>query len=72
MSRKIVRIKEGENYITLNVLLKLTNIISTGGEAKYYLKENEVLVNDVLEDRRGRKLYPGDIVKVEGKEFEIN
>ncbi|MCR4660507.1 MAG: S4 domain-containing protein YaaA [Clostridia bacterium] len=72
MNRKIVRIKEGENYITLNVLLKLTNIISTGGEAKYYLQENEVLVNDILENRRGRKLYPGDVIKVEGKEFEIN
>ena len=72
MSEKIVRIKDGENFITLNVLLKLTNIISTGGQAKYYLQENEVFVNDVLENRRGRKLYPGDIVKVEGKEFEIN
>ena len=72
MSKKIVRIKDDENFITLNVLLKLTNIISTGGQAKYYLTENEVFVNDVLENRRGRKLYPGDIVKVEGQEFEIN
>ena len=71
MSRKVIKIKDGENYITLNVLLKLTNIISTGGQAKYYLSDNEVLVNDILENRRGRKLYPGDVVKVEGKEFEI-
>ena len=71
MSKEIVRIKDGENYITLNVLLKLTNIISTGGQAKYYLQDNEVFVNDVLENRRGRKLYKGDVVKVEGKEFEI-
>ena len=72
MSKKIIRIKDGEDFITLNVLLKLTNIISTGGQAKIYLAENEVFVNDVLENRRGRKLYPGDIVKVEGQEFEIN
>ena len=71
MSKKVVRLKDGESYITLNVLLKITNIISTGGQAKYYLQENEVLVNDILENRRGRKLYPGDVVKVEGKEFEI-
>lgn len=71
MSKEIVRIKDGENYITLNVLLKLTNIISTGGEAKYYLANNEVKVNEILENRRGRKLYPGDLVKVEGREFEI-
>lgn len=71
MSKKMIRLKDGENYITLNVLLKITDIISTGGQAKYYLAENEVLVNDILENRRGRKLYPGDVVKVEGKEFEI-
>ena len=71
MSKKVVRLKDGESYITLNVLLKITDIISTGGQAKYYLAENEVLVNDILENRRGRKLYPGDVVKVEGKEFEI-
>lgn len=71
MSKKVVHLKDGESYITLNVLLKITDIISTGGQAKYYLAENEVLVNDILENRRGRKLYPGDVVKVEGKEFEI-
>ena len=71
MSRKMVQIKDGESYITLNVLLKLTNIISTGGEAKYFLANNEVLVNGILENRRGRKLYPGDVVKVSGQEFEI-
>lgn len=65
MKEKTVKIKEGENYITLNILLKLTEIISTGGQAKYYLQENEVLVNDLPENRRGRKLYPGDVVKVE-------
>lgn len=72
MGKEIVRIKDGENYITLNVLLKLTNIISTGGEAKYYLVNNKVYVNDILENRRGRKLYKGDVVKVEGKVFEID
>lgn len=71
MSKQVVCVKDGENYITLNVLLKFTNIISTGGEAKYYLQNHEVLVNDILENRRGRKLYPGDVVKVEGHEFEI-
>ena len=72
MGKEIVRIKDGENYITLNILLKLTNIISTGGEAKYYLANNEVYVNDILENRRGRKLYKGDVVTVKGKVFEID
>ena len=71
MSEKIIKIKEGEDYLTLNVLLKITGIISTGGQAKYYLQENEVYVNDILENRRGRKLYPGDLIKVEGKVFKV-
>lgn len=68
---KVVKIKEGEAYITLNVLLKLTGIIDTGGQAKYYLQENEVLVNGELENRRGRKLYPGDKIEVENQTFMV-
>lgn len=52
------------DYIELKNLLKITNTIQTGGEAKYYLQENFVLVNEVEENRRGRKLYPGDRVKI--------
>lgn len=58
-------------YITLQQLLKIEDIISSGGESKYFLANNEVYVNGELENRRGKKLYPGDIVKVLGKEFKI-
>lgn len=71
MREKELRIKAGEEYITLNVLLKLAGIIDTGGMAKIYLMENDVLVNGELENRRGRKLYPGDIVEAEGQKFVI-
>ena len=59
------------DYITLQQLLKIEDIISSGGEAKYFLANNEVYVNGEFENRRGRKLYPNDIVKVSGKEFKI-
>lgn len=49
-------------FITLGQLLKEEAIIPTGGAAKRYLKENTVLVNGDADDRRGRKLYPGDEV----------
>ena len=58
-------------YITLQQFLKIENFISSGGEAKYYLQDNIVYVNNELENRRGRKLYPNDIVIVEEKEFKI-
>lgn len=52
------------DYIELQNVLKKENIISTGGEAKIFLQMNKIFVNDILENRRGRKLYPGDKVKV--------
>ena len=49
----------------------MTNTIQTGGEAKYYLQENYVLINGEKDNRRGRKLYPGDQVEIEGKIYLI-
>ena len=66
-----VQIKPGEEYITLNILLKIEEIIQTGGMAKAYLQENVVLVNDEPDNRRGRKLYPGDIVIIENIKYLI-
>ena len=66
-----IQLKSDQEFITLQSLLKITDIISTGGMAKVYLMENGVLVNGELEDRRGRKLYPGDKVEVEGRTFVI-
>ncbi len=53
-------------YITLGQLLKMTGIISTGGEAKFYLADTAVVVNGDDEQRRGRKLRAGDIVVFAG------
>ena len=50
------------DLITLGQLLKELSLISSGGMAKHYLNEHLVLVNDEVENRRGRKLYPQDRV----------
>ena len=65
------RVKIDTEYITLQQLLKMEDFISSGGQAKYYVQENSVFVNNELDNRRGRKLYPGDVVKIENKEFVI-
>ncbi len=71
MKTKEVFLKENEEFITLNVLLKITGIIPTGGMAKLYLAENSVLVNGEEENRRGRKLYENDVIEVENKSYVI-
>ncbi|WP_426450411.1 S4 domain-containing protein YaaA [Paenibacillus sp. S-38] len=53
-------------YITLGQFLKLADCISTGGQAKPFLEETPITVNGEPEHRRGRKLRPSDIIKVQG------
>jgi len=59
-------IKIGTEYITLGQFLKLSDCIATGGHAKFFLQENKVVINGEEDNRRGRKLYPGDKLEVEG------
>lgn len=49
-------------YITLGQLLKEAGVIDSGGQAKWFLQENSVLVNGELDTRRGRKLRADDTV----------
>ena len=65
------QIKIFTEFVTLGQFLKLANLIQSGGEAKFYLKENKVIVNGEEDNRRGRKLYSGNIVEVEKQTFEI-
>jgi ribosome-associated protein len=57
-------VKINTEYITLGQLLKHVNIASSGGMVKAILAEYKITVNDLLEARRGKKLYPGDKVSV--------
>ncbi|MGO4889014.1 S4 domain-containing protein YaaA [Anaerobacillus sp. MEB173] len=51
-------------YITLGQLLKEVGLIDTGGMAKWFLSEHDVLLNGQLENRRGKKIYNNDIVEI--------
>lgn len=52
------------DFITLQALLKETDIIPTGGAIKSFLAEHTVLVNGEDEKRRGKKLRLGDQVEL--------
>lgn len=60
-----------DEFITLAQLLKACDIVYSGGEAKAYLADMEVLVNGEQENRRGKKLRSGDIVETNGVRIEI-
>lgn len=70
-SRKAVRVKIDTEFIKLDSFLKAASLASSGGEAKLLIMEGMVRVNGETETRRGRKLYPGDRVEIEGKSFTV-
>ena len=72
MVQKSIKLRKDEDFITLGILLKLVGIIDTGGQAKWFLSENAVLVNGEEENRRGRKLYHGDQIFVQNQSFIID
>lgn len=59
------------DFITLGQFLKATDHIGSGGEAKFFLFEETVLVNQERKTERGKKLYPGDRVKLKKVEYLI-
>jgi len=57
--------------LRLDQFLKWQGLVGTGGEAKFRIQRGDVRVNDELEQRRGRKLEPGDRVKLAGQEHVV-
>ena len=58
-------------YIRLGQLLKLVDLIRSGGEEKIFVLTHAIQVNGVQENRRGRKLYSGDIVVIDQQTYTI-
>jgi len=61
---------EGE-FITITQLLKVLDYIGSGGEAKYFLFENVVLLNDAEIYEKKKKIKKGDVVTINNKKITI-
>lgn len=59
------------DYITLGQFLKEESIISSGGQAKFYLQDSPVSLNGAPEGRRGKKLHVGDRLEINGQKYEF-
>jgi ribosome-associated protein len=59
------------DMIRLGQLLKLADVVDSGGELHEFLAGEEVRVNGEPETRRGRQLHPGDVVTVTDNVFVI-
>lgn len=58
-------------FIKLQDLLKLADVVSTGGEAKIEVQEGAVLVNGDICTQRGKKIRPGDTVTFDGADYGV-
>lgn len=57
--------------MTLGQLLKTQSYVSSGGEAKHRIHEFDIKVNGEPENRRGRKLFIGDVIEIDGSVYEL-
>jgi len=53
-----------KEIMTLAQFLKANDYVNSGGQAKYFLKEYVVKVNQIETNERGKKLYPNDTVSI--------
>ena len=55
----------------LDQFLKLTGVVQTGGEAKMIIQSGKILVNGIIENRRGRKLNDGDQINFANETYIV-
>lgn len=58
-------------YIKLEALLKYTGIAETGGAAKEIIADGIVTVDGQVCTQRGKKLYPGSVVRLDNLEITV-
>ena len=64
-------LRAGEEFIRLGQVLKAAGFVENGGQAKEVIQDGFVSVNGEVETRRGRKLYPNDVVSYEENELTV-
>ena len=60
-----------DDFIKMGQLLKLASLVSSGVEAKVVIQDGLVKVNGEVETRRGKKIYPQDVVEYNGQEVTV-
>lgn len=64
-------VKINDEFIKLDQFLKYISIAGTGGHAKYLISEGHIEVNGHVVLQRGKKIRPGDTVRIQIEEEHI-
>lgn len=64
-------VKINTQFIQLQSFLKFKGIAETGGQAKEFIQDGIIRVNDEVCTARGKKIRPGDIISAFAVDYEI-
>lgn len=66
-----MEIKIRDEFIKLGQALKLAGVVEEGVEAKFVIQDGLVKVNGEVDERRGRKVYEGDVISFNGQDIKV-
>lgn len=69
--KNIEKIKISTEFIKLDQFLKWIAVVDSGSEAKEVILDGKVKVNDEVETKRGRKIYPEYKVEIFDKTYIV-
>lgn len=69
--KNIEKVKISTEFIKLDQFLKWIAVVDSGSEAKEVILDGKVKVNDEVEIRRGRKIYPEYKVEIFDKTYIV-
>ena len=69
--KNIEKVKISTEFIKLDQFLKWLAIVDSGSQAKQVILDGRVKVNDEVETRRGRKIYPEYKVEIFDKTYIV-
>lgn len=69
--KNIEKVKISTEFIKLDQFLKWLAIVDSGSDAKQIILDGKVKVNDEVEIRRGRKIYPEYKVEIFDKIYIV-
>ena len=66
-----MEIKIRDEFIKLGQALKLAGVVEDGVEAKFVIQDGLVKVYGEVDERRGRKVYEGDVISFNGQDIKV-
>ena len=69
--KNIEKVKISTEFIKLDQFLKWLAVVDSGSDAKQVILDGKVKVNDGIETRRGRKIYPEYKVEIFDKIYVV-